>query len=552
MTFRLGKIRTAKKKFPPMHVHRWGQKKGADIMPYCIYLRKSRADSEAEMRGEGETLARHEKALTAFAAQAGLVVSAIYKEIISGETIAARPMMQRLLAEVSEGRWDGVIVMDVDRLARGNSIDQGIISQTFLFAGTKIITPSKTYDPTNEFDEEYFEFGLFMSRREYKTINRRLQRGRVASVKEGKYVSNKAPYGYERVKIQGDKGFTLQPVPEQAEIVKNIFEWYTTGITQADGTKKPIGTSLIARELNRRKVSTHSGTVWTLQTIRDMLMNPVYVGKIRWNWRPAKKKMTGGAVVTERPRSADYLLYNGIHPPIIDEETFKAAALKMSKNKSRPVRGDKNTQNPLAGLVVCTVCGRKLQRRPNAKNPDLLICPAPTCSNHASYLHLVEKAVYEVIKKWSLGYELPEFVEKSSLIINENNVEAELSAIFTAESKIRAQMNKAYEAFETGIYDAPVLKQRIAVLNEQLKEVENRKQALKDSARRTQRNKKIISEFIPKAKNIAETYYDLLDPHSQNEMLKTIVHHIDYIKTTRGHGHEEDFSITVYPLLPCE
>ena len=47
------------------------------------------------------------------------------------------------------------------------------------------MTPSKTYDPENEFDEEYFEFGLFMSRREYKTINRRLQRGRAASIKEG-------------------------------------------------------------------------------------------------------------------------------------------------------------------------------------------------------------------------------------------------------------------------------------------------------------------------------------------------------------------------------
>ena len=81
-------------------------------MPYCIYLRKSRADSEAEMRGEGETLARHEKALTAFAKQSGLDVVAIYREIISGETIAARPQMQQLLSEVSEGLWDGVIVMD--------------------------------------------------------------------------------------------------------------------------------------------------------------------------------------------------------------------------------------------------------------------------------------------------------------------------------------------------------------------------------------------------------------------------------------------------------
>ena len=44
-----------------------------------------------------------------------------------------------------------------------------------------IITPIKIYDPNDEYDEEYFEFGLFMSRREYKTIKRRMQRGRVAA-----------------------------------------------------------------------------------------------------------------------------------------------------------------------------------------------------------------------------------------------------------------------------------------------------------------------------------------------------------------------------------
>ncbi len=49
-------------------------------------------------------------------------------------------------------------------------IDQGIVSQAFKYSGTRIITPTKTYDPNNEFDEEYFEFGLFMSRREYQTI----------------------------------------------------------------------------------------------------------------------------------------------------------------------------------------------------------------------------------------------------------------------------------------------------------------------------------------------------------------------------------------------
>ena len=242
-------------------------------MSYCIYLRKSRKDNEAEQRGEGETLARHEKALTEFAKNNGLEVSAIYKEIVSGESIASRPQMQKLLSEVSENHFDGVIVMDIDRLARGNGIDQGIIAQTFLFSDTKIITPTKTYNPSDEFDEEYFEFGLYMSRREYKTINRRLQRGRVASCKEGKYVCSKAPYGYQRVKIDGEKGYTLAPIPEQAEIVRNIFEWYTEGkVMFSGGAKERIGVSLIARELNKMSVKPLKSDVWTSTVLQGEMV----------------------------------------------------------------------------------------------------------------------------------------------------------------------------------------------------------------------------------------------------------------------------------------
>ena len=69
-------------------------------MPYCIYLRKSRADAEAELAGEGETLARHEKSLLALAKRQKLPITKIYREIVSGETIAARPVMQELLQTI--------------------------------------------------------------------------------------------------------------------------------------------------------------------------------------------------------------------------------------------------------------------------------------------------------------------------------------------------------------------------------------------------------------------------------------------------------------------
>ena len=146
-------------------------------MPYCLYLRKSRADAEAEASGAGETLKRHETALLALAKRLDLTITAVYKEVVSGETITSRPVMQQLLDEVERGLWQGVLVMEITRLARGETIDQGIVAQAFKYSGTQIITPDKIYNPANEFDEEYFEFGLFMSRREYKMINQRQQRG---------------------------------------------------------------------------------------------------------------------------------------------------------------------------------------------------------------------------------------------------------------------------------------------------------------------------------------------------------------------------------------
>ncbi len=195
---------------------------------YVKYLRKSRFDRDYADLSIEETLKRHEAILDKLASDRGFYVAKTYYEVVSGESIAARPEVQKLLEEVNAGIYAGVLVVDVERLARGNGADQAYISQVFQFSGTKIITPMKTYDPSNEFDEEYFEFGLFMSRREYKTINRRLIRGRESSASEGKYLGSIAPYGYDRRKLENEKGYTLIEKPEEAGVVRKIFSMYTS------------------------------------------------------------------------------------------------------------------------------------------------------------------------------------------------------------------------------------------------------------------------------------------------------------------------------------
>lgn len=106
-------------------------------MPYCLYLRKSRADIDAEANGEMETLSRHEKILLDLAKRIHLDVTEIYREIVSGETISSRPVVQHLLTEVENEMWDGVLVVEIERLARGDTIDQGIVSRAFKFSNTK-------------------------------------------------------------------------------------------------------------------------------------------------------------------------------------------------------------------------------------------------------------------------------------------------------------------------------------------------------------------------------------------------------------------------------
>ena len=237
-------------------------------MPYCIYLRKSRADMEAEAIGKGETLARHKHLLLETAKRDGLDVTEIYQEIVSGDNISDRPVMQRLLREVEAGLWDGVLVVEVERLARGNTLDQGRVAQSFGYSGTKIITPLKTFDPDNEMDFEYFEFGLYMSRREYQTINRRLQRGMEASAKEGKWVGGACPYGYERVRVERGKGWTLKPHEPEAGIVKLIFRLYVDGEKNEDGSFQTFGAYSIARRLDAMGIAPPgSSACWRDRTV---------------------------------------------------------------------------------------------------------------------------------------------------------------------------------------------------------------------------------------------------------------------------------------------
>lgn len=522
---------------------------------YIIYLRKSRADLEAEQRGEGETLARHERALLELARKMRLNIIDIYREIVSGETIAARPVMQRLLSEVEEGLWDGVLVYEVERLARGDTIDQGIVAQAFKFSNTKIVTPVKTYDPDNEFDEEYFEFGLFMSRREYKTINRRLQRGRMASIKEGKYVGSRPPYGYDRKKLEKDKGYTLAPNPVQAPVVKLIFELYTIGEQKQDGTWQRLGISRIVRRLNDLKIEPTHGGDWSPATIRDMLINPVYIGKVRWNWRKDVKRRESGNVVVSRPRSSveETLLVDGLHEAIVDEEIFYRAQENISKNRAPSIREKGVVQNPLAGLVICGKCGRKMQRRPYlAKGlPPSLLCPYTSCNNVSADLATVESRIIEALQDWLNDYRLQwggkEHKAGSSLDIRRKAVR-KLEAEIT---NLEKQRESLHDFLERGVYDTDTFLERGRSIASRKKQAETDIEALLADLSLEEQREASRQNIVPKVERLLDVYDQLPTAQAKNDMLKEVLEKVVYTKDEGGRWAKPDaFEIVIYPKIP--
>lgn len=228
-----------------------------------MYLRKSRMDTDYEEISITETLSRHRITLEKLCKSKRLHVDEVLEEVVSGESLTARPQMMRLLEMVSTGAYAGVVCMDIERLSRGSSMESGYIMQILQVNGCKIVTPGKIYDLQNESDEQFTDMKFMFSRYELKTITKRLVRGRNQSASEGKFMGSMAPYGYRAYKLPGEKGNSLVVIPEEASVVRMIFGMY--GL-------QGMGYNAIAYRLNDMHIPARKGQ-WSQTSVANILTN---------------------------------------------------------------------------------------------------------------------------------------------------------------------------------------------------------------------------------------------------------------------------------------
>ena len=376
------------------------------------YLRKSQADNP--LLTVEETLAQHEEILDNWTVKMFGRKSPPenkFHEIVSGETLKERPEINRLLRLIESPKYKAVKVVDPQRLSRGDLEDIGRLMKLLKLTNTLIIIPdaygrADIYDLRDERDWEHFERELKKGNDYLKYYKKIQANGRLLSVSQGNFIGSIAPYGYRKtfVKVGKKECPTLEINPAEADVVRMIFDMYVN---------KDMGRTSIAYRLDELGIKAPVGKRWSPASLKDMLENVHYIGKVKWNWRKTVTIVEDSEIIHTRPKAkvGEYLIYDGKHPAIISDELFAAAQAKQGRNhRAKPKT---KIRNPFAGLVYCH-CGRAMSLRfykkkgsDEERSPARLLCDGQTYCKTASclYTEMIDH-VTDILKQTIADFEI--------------------------------------------------------------------------------------------------------------------------------------------------
>lgn len=494
---------------------------------YALYLRKSRADLEKEAFGELETLARHESELTALAARGGYVLDKpYYKELVSGEHISERLEFQRMMAKVEKGVYKGIFVFAVARLGRGDPMEYGWVLNVLKRTRTLVITPTRIFDPRDPDDLRYLQFEMFMSNMELGNIVGRLQGGCRISAHDGCFIKPRAPYGYDRARIDGN--WTLVP-NDDAPTVRLIFE------RAAD--RVPLGT--IARDLNESGSRTQSGGFWGASRLCSIIQNPHYKGMIRYGYYKREHVPVDAfttKVVQSYAKEGEYILVKGLHEPIVSEELWQAA--NDRNNGTPPVKRSKELQNPLAGLLVCAKCGRALRRFINTcksngnKLEHYRHAPFCDCKCRGASMKVVVGAVADALSSVAADLE-------AKLTVGDTDTKAvELQSIEKQLAREERTVEKLLELYYADAITIDEFKERRQRSDEAKVSLAARREVLLLETEPPRELAFTVREAIALLED------DSVSAQAKNEALRTFVKRIEYENFTQ-HINQQDIRLHI-------
>ena len=418
---------------------------------------------------------------------------------ISGRKTEKRVGFMKMIsnAKIKPKPFEVVLVYSFSRFARNR--EDSIVYKSMLRKKYGIEVVSIT-QPLSDGKESILLESIYEAMDEYYSLDlsENTLRGKQEKVTRGEWLGN-PPYGYSYDKNKK----TIVIIEEQAKIVKMIFNDYINGMS----------IKAIATKLNRLGLKSSRGGLFGDRVLNRIVHNPAYVGKVRF--------CLGG--FQRNYFNPNIQLYDGIHEPIIDNETWlKAEDINRKKYEEhfKYKKPAPKQEHWLRGIIKCGNCGKYLVKiKSHSRNKAYFQCNGYT-KGQCEVSHSIRE---EILIPLILEQLKIDFTEKINININRSNANNEdILAVELLESKIK-KMNDKFQrikiAYANGIDTLEEYKENKERLTKEVEKISEELKTLKEKE-----SVKDADNFL--FKRCEEAHKILGDENVPEEIKYTISHQI--------------------------
>ena len=432
-------------------------------MRYAIYARYS-SDKQSERSIEDQIRLCRERVDQLN----GAVVETYSDFAISGANTVNRPSLQAMLDDAKIDRFDVVLAEALDRLSRDQEDVAGIYKR-LSHRDIRIVTLAE-----GEVNELHVGLKGTMNALFLKDLAAKTKRGQRGRVEAGRCAGGNT-YGYDIVRELDAGGDLVRGKrrinPEQAAVVRRIFEEYTSG-------RSP---RTIAAGLNRDGIASPRGGKWNASTINGnkarrngILNNELYVGYLVYNRQTFRKDPETGKRISRLNPRDEWIVVAVPELRIIDDDLWEGTRAIKNALTRRPTHHRRRPKRLLSGLVSCGVCGGGY----TVLGVDRFGCSTHrekgTCTNNRSIaVHKLENRVLEGLKEHLLAPEaVAEFVrEYHAQMKRQRTTEAKRQKNLERElAEVNRKIASMIAAIEDGMYH-PSMKEKMTTLEARKAEI---------------------------------------------------------------------------------
>ena len=405
-----------------------------------------------------------------------------------------RPAFQEMMRQVRKKRYQAIVVYRLDRISRNISDFTGLIDELTKL-GVSFVSIREQFDTSTPMGRAMMFIISVFSQLERETIAERIRDNMIELAKTGRWLGGNAPIGFQsepvsKITVDGKtrKSYRLVPIPEEAEIPKQIFDLYT----------KTDSLTAVEAELLRQRIKTRQGKDFTRFSIKSILQNPVYwaADQAAYDYFAARRaeicalrdafdghcgimayhrtEQEKGKTTVLLPVS-EWIIALGSHPGLVSSSQWIRVQESLERNQSKAYRKPRSNEALLTGLLFCS-CGErmypKLTKRFNANGEPLYsyVCKmkerskGTRCTMENINGNLMDQMVMEQLK--SLPEDPRQFaaqMEEGRKYFNSHRDQyetqlAKLRAEYTAREKIITGLLDALAEVEAPAMRASVLK----------------------------------------------------------------------------------------------